>query len=260
MLIDSHSHVHFIKEFVDYEDVLKRAREAQVLKQVMVGCNLADSIEAAKFVGERDGLSWTAGVHPHDAAELNEENYQILRDLISREGQFDYLKKAPVAVGEIGLDYYRNLSPVEVQKVAFFEQLKIAEEFNLPVVVHIRDAYDDAMEILARAGNKRVVLHCFSGNLAQAEIAWQRGYLVSFSGVVTYPKNLELQEVARRAPESQFVVETDCPFLAPQKYRGTRNEPAFVAETARFIGELRGVREELIAEITTSNAERFFGI
>jgi TatD DNase family protein len=260
MLIDSHSHVHFLKEFPDQEEVLLRAREAGVLKQVMIGCNLEDSIEAARFAGPRDNIFWTAGIHPHDALQATPENLQRFRNLISRTGEFDYLSKAPVAIGEIGLDYFRNLSPAEAQQEVFKEQLKIAAEFDLPVVVHIRDAYEDALRILEKSGNSRIVLHCFSGNLQVAELAWGRGYLTSFAGVVTYPKNLELQEVARRAPESQFVVETDCPYLAPQKYRGQRNEPAFVAETARFIAELRGVKPELIAEMTTANAERFLGI
>lgn len=259
MLIDTHSHVHFLKEFPDFQEVLKRAREAGVLKQVMIGCNMRDSADAAAFVKGKDGLSWTVGIHPHDSNQGESGNYQIIRNMIEGVEEFESWTR-PVAVGEIGLDYFRNLQPVEVQKKTFAMQLQIAREFDLPVVVHIRDAYEDAFRVLEVEGNKKVLLHCFSGGLVEADLAWSRGYITSFSGVVTYAKNMELQEVARRAPEDKFVVETDCPFLAPQKYRGQRNEPAFVAETARFIAELRGVSPESIAELTTANAERYFGI
>jgi TatD DNase family protein len=259
MLIDTHSHVHFLKEFPDFGEVLKRAKEAGVLKQVMVGCNMRDSADAAAFVKGREGLSWAVGIHPHDSNQGETQNYQKIRDMIKGAEEFeDWVR--PVAVGEIGLDYFRNFQPVAVQKETFAMQLQIARELDLPVIVHIRDAYEDAFRVLEVAGNEKVLLHCFSGGMREADLAWRRGYITSFSGVVTYAKNMELQEVVRLAPEDKFVVETDCPYLAPQKYRGQRNEPAFVAETARFIAELRGMPFESLAELTTANAERYFGI
>lgn len=259
MLIDTHSHVHFAKEFPDYAEVLTRAREVAVMKQVLVGCNMRDSADAAAFANGKEGLFWTVGIHPHDSNQGSPENYAKIRDMIAGYEEFENFAH-PVAIGEIGLDYFRNLQPVDIQKETFAMQLQIAKEFDLPVVVHIRDAYEDAFRVLEVEGNKKVLLHCFSGGLAEADLAWSRGYVTSFSGVVTYAKNMELQEVARRAPTSQFVVETDCPYLAPQKYRGQRNEPAFVAETARFIAELRGESFENIAKLTTDNAEKYFGI
>jgi TatD DNase family protein len=255
--IDTHSHIHFLKSFPDQLEVLERARVGGVEKQVLVGCNMEDSWEAAAFVRGRDGLAWTIGIHPHDADQASEENLNKIRAVLSGE---ENLGKMPVAVGEIGLDYFRNLQPVEVQQKAFAELLGIAREFDLPVVVHIRDAYEDAFEILEQAGNTKVILHCFSGGMKEAKLAWSRGYITSFSGVVTYPKNIELQEVAKIAPENLFVLETDCPFLSPQVHRGQRNEPAYVVDTAKFVADLRAQTLENIAEITTANAERVLGI
>lgn len=261
MLIDTHSHIHFSKEFPDQIEVLARAATIGVKKQVLVGCNMADSAEAYAFCKDKPELSWTIGIHPHDVGkEFNEENIAVMREVLTGQWNGGAVVKMPVAVGEIGLDYFRNLSPVDTQKKAFATMLDLAKEFDLPAVVHIRDAYEDAFQILAKNAGPKIVLHCFSGGLKEADLAWSRGYITSFSGVVTYPKNLELQEVAKRAPENLFVVETDCPFLAPQKFRGQRNEPAFVAETARFIAELRGVSAEQVANQTTANAERLFKI
>lgn len=261
MLIDTHSHIHFSKEFPDQIEVLGRAQSAGVDKQVLVGCNMTDSAQACAFSKDKPGLAWTIGIHPHDVGkEFNQENLALIREVLNGAWKGQELSKMPVAIGEIGLDYFRNLSPVDIQKQAFAEMLSLAKEFDMPVVVHIRDAYDDAFQILNDSGHSKIVLHCFSGGLKEADLAWSKGYITSFSGVVTYPKNLELQEVAKRAPENLFVVETDCPFLAPQKFRGQRNEPAFVAETARFIAELRGISFEQVSVLTTTNAEMFFKI
>jgi len=253
--IDTHSHIHFVKSFADQAEVLQRAEAVGVVKQVLVGCNMEDSWAAAEFVRDKGNLAWTIGIHPHDANEATEDNLNKIRAVLSGK---ENLGKMPVAVGEIGLDYFRNLQPVDVQQKAFAELLKIAVEFDLPVVVHIRDAYEDAFRILEEVGNKKVILHCFSGGMKDAELAWSRVYVTSFSGVVTYPKNTELQEVARVAPENLFVLETDCPFLAPQVHRGQRNEPAYVVDTAKFVAELRGQSLEKIAEITTRNSENLF--
>ncbi|MGL5831150.1 MAG: TatD family hydrolase [Candidatus Altimarinota bacterium] len=260
ILIDSHSHIHFSKEFPNADEVLERARRVGVLKQVIVGCSVEDSLQAAEFVAAREGLAWTIGVHPHDAKTLDEKSKEIIINVLEGTGEFSKLMKKPVAIGECGLDYYRNLSPVEDQKNAFKWQLELAKKYNLPVVVHVREAFEDAFKLLDEVDYQRIVFHCFSGGMKEAKMAWKRGFVTSFSGVVTYPKNAELQEVAKLAPENSFIVETDCPFLSPQKYRGQKNEPAFVVETAKFIGELRGQSLEKIAELTTANVEKFFKI
>ncbi len=254
-VIDTHSHIHFLKEFPDVEEVILRAENAGVSKQVLVGCNMDDSKLAHDFALRSANFAWTLGIHPHDANQANSLNLDIIRSICAGG---EYVKKKPAAIGEIGLDYYRNLQPVDVQKKAFRDMLAIAMEFDLPVVVHIRDAYEDAFAILAESGIKKVVLHCFSGGVKEAELAWKRGYVTSFSGVVTYPKNVELQKCASIAPLDKFVVETDCPFLAPQAKRGQRNEPAFVVETLKFIAELRSANFDELTASTTANAENIF--
>jgi TatD DNase family protein len=260
ILIDSHSHIHFQKEFPQADEVLERARRAGVLKQVIVGCTVEDSLQAAEFVTAREGLAWTIGVHPHDAKTLDEKSKEIITKVLEGDGEFSKLIKKPVAIGECGLDYYRNLSPVEDQKAAFKWQLEIARKYNLPVVVHVREAFEDAFKLLDEVGYNQIIFHCFSGGMKEANMAWERGFITSFSGVVTYSKNTELQEVARQAPENLFIVETDCPFLSPQKYRGQKNEPAFVVETAKFIAGLREQSLEEIAKLTTANTERIFSL
>ncbi len=257
-LIDTHSHIHFSKDFPDFEEVLIRAKEAGVYKQVLVGCDVEDSFEAFKVAKNFDDLFWTFGIHPHSSDQGNEKIYEMLSEILADKNE-DF-EKLPVAIGEIGLDYFRNLQSKETQIEAFIKQLNIAKEFDLPVILHIRDAFEDTFKILEKEKNSKVLLHCFSGGIKEADWAWNRGFMVSFSGIVTYKKNLELQECAKIAPKDLFVVETDCPYLAPQKFRGQRNEPAFVAEIAKLIAELRNISAEELAILTTSNAERYFKI
>lgn len=257
-LIDTHSHIHFSKNFPDFDEVLMRAKEVGVCKQVLVGCDIEDSFEAFKIAKNFEDLFWTFGIHPHSSNQGNEKIYNELNEILS--GKNEEFKKSPVAIGEIGLDYFRNLQSKEVQKETFIKQLNIAKEFNLPVILHIRDAFEDTFKILEKEKNNKVLLHCFSGGIKEADWAWSRGFIVSFSGIVTYKKNLDLQECAKNAPKDLFVVETDCPYLAPQKFRGQRNEPAFVVETAKFIAELKNISIEELAEMTTKNAEKYFNI
>ncbi len=257
-LIDTHSHIHFRQNFPDMDVIKTRAFEAGVFKQILVGCNLPDSLNAKSFAESNENFWWTIGVHPHDTKDF------ALEDMVKFEKILMEEKKNPQtklrAIGECGLDYFRNLSPIEIQKKIFIWQLQIAEKYDLPVVIHIRDAYHEAFDILKNIGYKKIILHCFSGGLNEAYLAWNVGYITSFSGVVTYPKNDELRQCAKEAPQDLIVVETDCPFLAPQKFRGQRNEPAFVAETARVVAEERGMSLESFAELSTANAERFFKI
>lgn len=260
MLIDSHSHLHFHKSFPDYEEVLQRAKEAGVSRQVLIGCEMSDSLRACQFAQQHEELSWVIGIHPHEINQVTPENLKIIRDVLGRGGEYSDLKKLPVAVGEIGLDYYRNIQSPELQREGFRELLKVALDFDLPVVIHMRDAFEDCRKIMEEMKVKKAVLHCFSGGLEQADWAWERGYLTSFTGSVTYPKNTVLMEVAKKAPDDLYMLETDCPFLAPQNHRGKRNEPAFVLDIARHVAMLRGHSLEQVAKHTTVNAERFFGI
>lgn len=253
MFTDTHSHIHFSKEFPDVEEILKRAKEAQVSRQIIVGCTVKDSYAALDFVKKHGDFDlWsTLGVHPHNANEWNDEIREKFRASAKAE-------RKVVAFGEMGLDYFRNFQPHDLQKRTFEQQLALAKELNLPVVVHVRDAWDDALKILEEAGNTKVVLHCFTGEMQHAKVCWERGYYLSFSGVLTYPKNEYLREIAKQTPKNLMLIETDCPFLTPQVFRGKRNEPAFVVETAKVLAQARGEHLEKIAELTTANAVKLF--
>ncbi len=255
MFTDTHSHIHFSKEFPDIEDILTRAKEAQVSRQIIVGCTVKDSYQALDFVKKHSDFDlWsTLGVHPHNADEWNDEVREKFRKTVQAE-------KKVVALGEMGLDYFRNFKPHDLQQKSFKEQLLLANDLDLPVVVHVRDAWDDALKILQEAGNSKVILHCFTGQMEHAKICWDRGYYLSFSGVLTYPKNEYLREVAKAMPQHLMLLETDCPYLTPQVFRGKRNEPAYVVETAKVLALTRGVNLEKIAEQTTENAVKLFGI
>lgn len=255
MFIDTHSHIHFAQHFPDIDDIFERAEEAGVRRQIIVGCTPKDSLQALAFVKQHaDRKLWsTLGVHPHNADELTDEVLEQFRRLARTEEKI-------VALGELGLDYFRNLSPKEAQIPAFQKQLQLAKELDLPVVVHIRDAWEDALRILAEVGNSKVILHCFTGDLKIAEESWKRGYHISFSGVLTYPKNEYLREVARLAPAEKILIETDCPYLTPQPHRGERNEPAFVRDTAQELARARGVSLEEIGKVTAENAAQLFNI
>jgi TatD DNase family protein len=260
MLIDTHSHLHFHKSFPDYQEVLERAELAGVSRQILIGCDLHDSLKACELAGKYAQLNWVMGIHPHEANQINSENLRTMRDILTGKGEFSGLAKLPVAIGEIGLDYYRNLQPVEDQQRGFRQLLELAKEFGLPVVIHMRDAFEDGARIMEESGIKNAVLHCFSGSMKEADWAWARGFMVSFTGVVTYPKNTALMEVARMAPPDKYMLETDCPFLAPQVHRGKRCEPAFVRDIAVHVAELRGETLEKVARETTANGERFFSL
>ncbi|MBU0668090.1 TatD family hydrolase, partial [Patescibacteria group bacterium] len=195
----------------------------------------------------------TLGVHPHDADQLNDEVLADYERLVLAEDKV-------VAIGEIGLDYFRDYRPRDLQRHAFLEQLRLAKKLDVPAIVHVRDAWDDALDLIGRAGNSKVILHSFSGDFPAARSSWERGFYISFSGVVTYPKNRYLRDIAGQVPMDRVLIETDCPYLPPQMYRGKRNEPAFVVETAREIANLRGLELSEVGEMTTRNALTLFGL
>ncbi len=248
MIIDTHSHIHFKNYFPKPKQTIAKARDLGVSKIITVGCTIEDSLEARKVAEHNPEVYWTLGVHPHDADKLNVPKMkEILQE------------SKPIAIGEIGLDYYRNLQPRDVQMSSFREQLALAQEYELPVIIHMRESTEDVMNILAEY-DVSVDLHCFTAGLDVARESWKRGYMTSFPGVITYPKNDELRAVAKEAPQELILVETDCPFLTPQKFRGQKNEPAYVSEVVWEIAKVRGVTFEEVAELTSHNAMRFFGI
>jgi len=253
MLIDAHSHIQIEDKFPDLEDVFFRAKESGVLGQMVVGYDYDVSRKAVELVKRfKDEKLWVAvGVHPYDALKWGTDLRGEFAKLI-RENDF------VVAVGEIGLDYFRNETPKSVQKDTFLAQMDLAKEFDLPVLLHIRDALDDALDILDKLAYKKVVLHSFNGSMQQAKRGVEAGYYFSFSGMITYPRNDELREIVKIVPIDRILVETDCPYLPPQKYRGKRNEPAFVREVALKVAEVRGVSLSEVERFTTENFRRLF--
>ena len=251
MLIDSHAHIQLDRFDADRGAVLDRAQAAGVHAMMVIGFDLETSRGAIALAEEYDQIYATVGMHPHDAEDLEDETVRIFRDLAAHP--------KVVALGEMGLDYYRNLSPRPIQKAAFERQLDLAEELDLPIVIHNREAYHDILPILqARSGRMRGVMHCFSGNIEIMRQSLALGFHIGIGGTVTYRKSDALQEVAQKVPADALLVETDCPWLAPQFRRGKRNEPAYVRATAQKIAELRGILLEEIGEITTQNFEELF--
>ncbi|UCG36556.1 MAG: TatD family hydrolase [Candidatus Bathyarchaeota archaeon] len=247
MLIDSHTHLQWASFDRDRKAVIKRAMKAGVQKIVTVGFNLKGSRKAVKLAQENPGVCATVGIHPHSAKELTEDALQELKQLST--------DRSVVAIGEIGLDYYRYLSPRHIQKQAFTRQLTLAEELDLPVVVHDRDAHADVLEILSMHRPRRKgVMHCFSGSRETAMKAISLNFYISFAGTITFPSASQLQDVVRWIDLRKVLVETDCPWLTPQEFRGKRNEPAYLPFIANKLGILRGIPLGEIAEITTQNA------
>ena len=251
MFIDSHAHIQLDKFDADRGAVLERAQEAGVHAMMVIGFDLETSRGAIALAKKYDHIYATVGMHPHDAKDLDEETIHIFRDLAAHP--------KVLAFGEMGLDYYRDLSPRPIQKAAFERQLDLAEELDLPIVIHNREAYHDILPILqVRRGRVRGVMHCFSGDVEIMHQSLALGFYIGIGGPVTYRKSDALQEVAQKVPADALLVETDCPWLAPQFRRGKRNEPAYVRATAEKIAELRGISLEEIGEITTQNFEALF--
>lgn len=257
-LFDTHAHLHDPWIGDDLPEVMARASEAGVERVVTIGCSLEDSRNALAVAERYDNVWATLGVHPHDAKDWDDETEAEFRSMAQHE--------RVVAIGEIGLDFYRNLSPPEDQYRAFEAQLALADELKLPVVIHSRDAHEESYGVLLEWSGRRKreqpvgVIHCFSGDAELAHRYHELGFLISFAGPVTYPKNHALREAAASLPIEAIVVETDCPYLSPQPRRGKRNEPANVRFTAEQIAEVRGESVEVVARQTAINAIGLFSV
>jgi TatD DNase family protein len=249
-LVDTHCHVDSEQFDSDRELVIERARAAGVERMMAIGTgNGPPDLEAAIRLAERYPFIYaTVGVHPHDAAKATEETFTRLREL-TRHAKV-------LAMGEIGLDYHYDFSPRDVQREVFVRQLDLAREAGKPIVIHTREAWGDTLDILRTHWIGEGIMHCFTGDEEQAREALDAGFYLSFGGVLTFPKAESLREAAKMAPADRILLETDCPYLAPVPHRGKRNEPAFVVDTARRLGEVRGVTPEEIARTTTENWER----
>lgn len=251
-LVDSHSHLQDARFADDRAQVLGRALDT-LDWLLVVGDTLASSRDAVELAATHPRVFAAAGIHPHHAGTASDDVLCEIETLTRRE--------RVVAWGEIGLDYYYEYSPKDVQRDTFHRQLERACALDLPVIVHSRDAEPDTADLLAAfAGRIRGVLHCFTGTAALAEAALDVGLHISFSGILTFPKAQDIRDVAATVPLDRLLVETDAPYLAPKPHRGQRCEPAHVVHTAEVLAGLRGMTVEDIAERTTMNAERLFGI
>lgn len=253
-LVDTHCHLDDLAFAGDIEAVMDRAAEAGV-RQVIVPAIDLGNVEAVLSLTERFvGVFAAVGVHPNSAANWDDEWIAKLRVLASH--------RKVVAIGEIGLDYYWQKTPMEIQHRALFRQLELAAELGLPVIIHNRESNADVLRLLGEsplAGTERPgVLHSFSGDWAMAKAALDMNYYLGFTGPLTYKKADELRDIASRAPLDRILIETDAPYLTPQPHRGQRNEPAYVRMVAERLAELRGVSLAEIARITTANSERIF--
>lgn len=251
-LIDSHCHLDSDQFDSDREAVIQRALDAGVEHMVAIGTgNGPPDLEAGiRLAGQYEAFYATIAVHPHDASKATPETFKRLASLSQHP--------KVVAIGEMGLDYHYDFAPREVQRAVFVEQMRIAADAKKPIVIHTREAWDDTIAAIREHWDVTLggIMHCFSGGPKEARQALDLGFYLSFGGVVTFPKALDLQEAARIAPIDRILLETDAPYLAPVPKRGKRNEPAFMVETARKLAALRNISVEEIAAATTANFHR----
>jgi TatD DNase family protein len=267
-LIDTHAHVCFEAYDTDRNEVLQRAYQEGIKKLIHPCCNLEELQNlidlAKKYQGDNCIKIFSAiGVHPTEFSTWDDHAIDFIEEALNKP---DY-KKHIKAIGEAGLDYYHVKSPEEqkFQQEIFIQQISIAQKYNLPIIVHTRDAWEDTLEILKTyyPKNKNAnsgVLHCYTGDLDFALSAIELGFYISWSGVLTYNKNTHFRDIAGKLDIEKVLIETDCPFLAPQQVRGKRNEPSYVRYVAEVLAQCYALNYEQIAEISTKNAERLFKI
>lgn len=254
MLIDSHAHLDDKRFNRDRKKLIENFENDGLELVINIGADLKSSIDSVKLAEEYENIYAAVGVHPHSAKELDDDMLEIIRSFASRE--------KVVAIGEIGLDYYYDNSPRDVQRIWFKKQLDLAKEVNLPVVIHTRDASQETFDILKEAqdGTLRGVLHCYSGSLEMALEYVKMGFYISIAGPVTFKNSKESKKVAEGVPLERLLIETDSPYLTPEPNRGKRNEPAYVRYVAGEIAELRGISYEDLIEATSRNTKELFGI
>ena len=252
MLIDSHSHLEMPDFRKDLETVIQRAKESGVEYIFTVGTEKKDWMRALEIAHSNPSVYAILGVHPHHAKEIDEETYPTLRKLCRDEKVRAY--------GEIGLDFYRNLSPRDVQLKRFREQIVLAKELRLPIVVHDREAHEETLEVLKseRAEECGGIIHCFSGDYEMAKECIEMGFYISIPGTITFKNAEGFQEIIKHLPLEFLLIETDAPFLAPLPFRGKRNEPSYIRYTAQKVAEIKKVSFEKVADVTTENAFRVY--
>jgi len=252
MLIDSHAHLEMPEFKKDLEAVIQRANESGVEYIFTVGTERKDWKKALEIANSHPSIYAILGVHPHNAKEIDDQTYPMLKEFC-RNGKVK-------AFGEIGLDFFRNLSPQDIQLKRFREQIGLAKELGLPIVVHDREAHHETMEILKseKAEERGGIIHCFSGNYEMAKVCIEMGFYISIPGSITFKNAEGLREVVKKIPLESLLVETDAPFLTPEPFRGKRNEPSYVRYTAQKVAEVKNVSFERVAEVTTENALKVY--
>jgi TatD DNase family protein len=254
MLIDSHCHLTDRQFDEDRAAVMERARAAGVRRFIVIGANgdFSHNEKALALANECEDVFAVIGVHPHDAKDITAETYEQLRKLAQHP--------KVVGLGETGLDFYYDNSPREDQRQHFRHFIRLTRELDLPLSMHVRDAYEEAARTLQEEGAGRIrgVMHCFTGNAQEAKTLLELGLYISFSGIVTFKSASDLRAVAKAVPLDRLLIETDCPLLAPTPYRGKRNEPAYVVQVAKTVAEVKGVSFTEIADATWRNAQLLF--
>lgn len=253
LLVDTHAHLDFEDYNSDLDAVIGRAREAGLTAIVTVGIEPKEWQPTLDIAASYKDVFPALGIHPNSAGQTNTNTLADLAALCSSH--------RVVAIGETGLDYYRDYVPHEVQRDSFRAHLDLARQLDLPVIIHNRDAHADVLDVLRKDGaGTRGVMHSFSGDLDFARECIGLGYMISLSGPVTFKKAADKHEAARSVPLEMLLVETDCPFLTPEPFRGRRNEPSYVRYTAQTVASLREISYAQVAEATTTNAARLFGL
>jgi len=252
MLIDSHAHLEMPDFKKDLEVVIQRAKESGVEYIFTVGTEKKDWRRALEIANSHPTIYAILGVHPHNAKEIDDQTYPMLRELCR--------DKKVRALGEMGLDFFRNLSPRDTQLKRFREQIGVARELVLPIVVHDREAHRETLEILKSENAEECggIIHCFSGDYEMAKICMDMGFYISIPGSITFKNAESFREIVKRIPLESLLVETDAPFLTPEPFRGKRNESGYVRYTAQRLAEIKKVSFEKVAEVTTENALRVY--
>ncbi len=251
MLIDTHAHLDFDRFDKDREEVIQNAFDEGVKRIINVGADMQSSLNSAKMAKKYDFIYATVGVHPHDAEDVTDADYQVLKKLARDE--------KVVAIGEIGLDYHYDNSPRKKQQEVFKRQLKLAKELKLPIAIHSRDAKDDTLAILREEGEDLTgVMHCYAYDLSTAKEVINLGFYLAFGGVITFNNASNLRHVVKEVSLDRILIETDAPYLTPVPYRGKRNESKYVKEVAKKIAEIKGIELEEVEKVTTENAKRLF--
>ncbi|MCY7693042.1 TatD family hydrolase [Bacillus altitudinis] len=254
MLFDTHAHLNAEQYNEDLEQVIERAKSEKVEKIVVVGFDRPTITRAMELIEAYDFIYAAIGWHPVDAIDMTDEDLAWIKELSQHE--------KVVAIGEMGLDYYWDKSPKDVQKEVFRRQIALAKEVNLPIIIHNRDATEDVVTILKEEGAAEVggIMHCFTGSLEIAKACMEMNFYISFGGPVTFKNAKKPKEVVKDIPSDRLLIETDCPYLTPAPFRGKRNEPSYVKYIAEQIAELREISFEELAALTTENAKKVFRI